>query len=213
MSVTASTPVARLTSARPLLWAGAVAGPLFVVTVLAQAYTRKGFDPARHPLSSLALGELGWLQVANFVVCGTLTLAGAVGLSRSLPSGRASTWGPRLLGLGGAGLIVAGIFRADPINGYPVATPDTVTWHGTIHSMAPALAGIAGLVAYVVFARRFAADREPRWLVWSIVAPIATLAANAVSFAAADFRVLLVGQLIGAAWATSVYLKFHHASG
>jgi hypothetical protein len=47
---------------------------------LLQAYTRDGFDPARHPLSSLALGDLGWLQTANFVVCGLLTLAGAVGL-------------------------------------------------------------------------------------------------------------------------------------
>jgi hypothetical protein len=28
-----------------------------------------------------------------------------------------------------------------------------------------------------------------------------------------DFRPLLIGQLIGAVWATSVYLKFHRTSG
>jgi hypothetical protein len=104
-------------------------------------------------------------------------------------------------------LIVAGLFSADPINGYPVGTPDTVTWHGVVHSMAPAVAGIAGLIAYVVFARRFAADRERGWLAWSIVAPVAILATDAVAFTASDFRALLMGQLIGAAWATSIYLK------
>lgn len=213
MSAAVSVPTARSTSAGPLLLAGAVAGPLFVAVVLTQAYTRNGFDPARHPLSSLALGDLGWLQIANFVVCGVLTLAGAVGLRRALAPGRASTWGPRLVGLGGAGLIVAGIFRTDPINGYPVGIPDTVTWHGIVHSMAPAVAGIAGLIAYAVFARRFAADRERGWLTWSIAAPVAVLATDAVAFAAADFRAMLIGQLIGATWATSVYLKLRRYPG
>jgi hypothetical protein len=184
-----------------------------VAVTLAQAYTRNGFDPARHPLSSLALGDLGWLQIANFVVCGALTLAGAVGLRRALAPGRGSAWCPRLVGLGGAALIVAGIFPTDPINGYPVGAPDTVTWHGIVHSMAPAVAGIAGLIAYVVFARRFAADHERGWLAWSIVAPVAVLATNAVALAAADFRAMLIGQLIGAVWATSVYLKLRRTSG
>lgn len=207
MNAALSVPTARSTSARPLLLAGAVAGPLFVAVALAQGYTRSGFDPARHPLSSLVFGDFGWLQTANFIVCGALTLAGAVGLRRALASGRASTWGPRLLGLGGAALIVAGIFPADPINGYPVGTPDTVTWHGVVHSIGPAVAGIAGLIAYVVFARRFAAANERGWLSWTIVAPIAILATDVVAFAATDFRALLVGQLIGAGWATSIYLK------
>jgi hypothetical membrane protein len=212
MSAAVSVSVARSSSSRPLLVAGAIAGPLFLAVVLAQAYARAGFDPARHPLSSLALGDLGWLQIANFVVCGALTLAGAFGLRRALSPGRASTWGPRLLGLGGAALIVAGVFPTDPINGYPVGVADTVTWHGIIHSMAPAVAGIAGLAAYVVFARRFAADRERGWLAWSIVAPVALLATDAVAFAAADFRAMLVGQLIGSAWTTSVYLKLRRTS-
>jgi Protein of unknown function (DUF998) len=104
-------------------------------------------------------------------------------------------------------LIVAGVFAPDPINGYPAGTADTVSWHGIVHSMAPAVAGIAGLIAYVVFARRFAADRERGWLVWSVVAPVAVLTTNAVAIAAADFRVTLIGQMLGAVWATSVYIK------
>jgi hypothetical protein len=202
-----SVPATRSAPARSLLAAGAVGGPLFVLGVLAQAYTRDGFDPGRHPLSSLALGDLGWLQITNFIVCGVLTLAGAAGLRRALTPGRASTWGPRLIGVGGVALILAGIFPADPINGYPAGTPDAVTWHGTVHSLAPAAAGIAGLIAYVAFARRFAADHEPVWLVWTVATPVVILATNAVSAATGDLRALLVGQAVGAAWTTSFYIR------
>jgi hypothetical protein len=155
----------------------------------------------------LALGEFGWLQTANFLVCGGLTLAGAVGLRWTLAGGRAGTWGPWLIALTGLALIVAGVFPADPMNGFPAGTADPVTWHGTVHSAGPALAGIAGLVAYVVFARRFAADHERRWVAWSVIAPIAIFASNATAFAVADFRLILISQLIGTAWTTSVYLK------
>src|SRR5258705_3023120 len=114
MSAAVSISVARSSSTRPLLVAGAVAGPLFLAVVLALAYARAGFDPARHPLSSLALGDLRWLQIANFVVCGALMLAGAVGLRRALAPGRGAQWAPRLLGLGGAALILAGRFPPRP---------------------------------------------------------------------------------------------------
>jgi hypothetical protein len=36
---------------RNLLGCGLVAGPLFIVASLTQAYARKGFDLARHPIS------------------------------------------------------------------------------------------------------------------------------------------------------------------
>jgi hypothetical protein len=46
----------------------------------------------------LSLGDLGWIQIANFVVTGALFVACAVGLRRVLHPGRAGTWGPRLVG-------------------------------------------------------------------------------------------------------------------
>ena len=208
MNATLAAPTDRSTPVRPLLLAGAAAGPLFVAAVLAQAYVRPGFDPARHPLSSLALGDLGWLQIANFLIYCGLTLTGAVGLQRALGRSRGATWGPRLIALSGVGFIVAGIFPADPINGFPAGTDDVVTWHGAVHSAAgAALAGIAGLVAYGVFARRFAADREWRWVVWTTVTPILVLASSATAAATTDFRPMLMGQAIGAAWITSLFLK------
>jgi hypothetical protein len=195
----------RRASTGSLLAAGAVSGPLFVAIVLVQAVTRDGFDPARHPLSSLALGEYGWIQTAAFLVCGALALAGAVGLRRALAPGRAGTWGPWLVGAGGAALVVAGVFQADPINGYPAGVPDAATVHGAVHSIAPALAGLAGIAGYIVFARRFAGDGERAWTWWTMLALAAAVAANVLAAAAGDFRFELAGQAVGAAWATSVY--------
>jgi hypothetical protein len=53
---------------RRLLQSGLVAGPLFVGTFLVEGLTWDGYQPMRHPVSSLALGQHGWLQVANFAV-------------------------------------------------------------------------------------------------------------------------------------------------
>ncbi len=82
MATVTTTPTAVTTRTRTLLTAGAVAGPLYVVCWLSQALTREAFDPTRHPASLLANGDLGWIQTANFIVAGLLSLAGAVGLRR-----------------------------------------------------------------------------------------------------------------------------------
>ena len=84
---------------RSLLGYGVIAGPLYVVVSLAQALTRDGFDLTRHAWSLLANGSLGWIQIANFVVVGAMTIAFAVGLRRALPAQR---WAPRLVGVYGA---------------------------------------------------------------------------------------------------------------
>jgi hypothetical protein len=39
---------------RNLLYCGIIAGPLFIAASLIQAFTRTGFDLARHPLSRLS---------------------------------------------------------------------------------------------------------------------------------------------------------------
>ncbi|MEU7875668.1 DUF998 domain-containing protein [Dactylosporangium sp. NPDC049140] len=186
---------------RPLLLAGAVAGPLFVAGVLAQAYTRTGFDPARHPLSSLALGDLGWVQIADFVACGVLAVLGAAGLRR------AHAPAPWFVGAGGAAWIVAGVFLPDPVNGFPAGAPDSATWHGAVHSVAPALAGIAGIIGYTIFARRFFIERERGWMAWTISAFVVVVGCTVVAAAAGDFRAALLGQAAGAAWTTSIYAR------
>ena len=59
---------------RILLLCGAIAGPLFIFTVLIQDYTRPGFDPRLDPLSLLSLGDWGWVQIVNFALAGVLIL-------------------------------------------------------------------------------------------------------------------------------------------
>lgn len=144
-----------------LLGWGAVAGPFYVVVSLSQALTRDGFDPTRHQWSLLENGDLGWAQVANFVLTGLMLIAFAVGLRRALAGGRGGRWAPVLTGLFGACLVAAGVFRADPALGFPVGTPDgvgTVTAHGIGHFAAAGVGFIAIAACCFVLARRFTAE-------------------------------------------------------
>ena len=60
--------------------------------------TRDGFDLARHPLSLLSLGDLGWIQIANFVLSGLLFLACAAGMRRVMVEGKGpSSWSARAM--------------------------------------------------------------------------------------------------------------------
>ena len=145
---TSAAPVtAKSRSTRLLLCAGIVAGPLFVGAAAVQALTRNGFDLSHQPLSMLSLGDLGWVQITNFVLAGLLSLAFAVGVARSLRSGPGSKWAPRLFAVFGTGLIIGGVFVPDPALGYPIGTPDgypeTLSVHGALHAVAPPLSFLA----------------------------------------------------------------------
>lgn len=163
--------VANRASARLLLTCGAAAGPIYIVVGLAQALTREGFDMRRHALSQLSNGDLGWIQVANFLVSGLLVLAGAWGVRRVLHAGRAGTWGPILFATYGVGLLGAAIFRADPGLGFPPGTPmegTGISTHGLLHFVFGAIAFYSLIAACFVFARRFAAARERGWVAFSV---------------------------------------------
>ncbi|NUT37259.1 MAG: DUF998 domain-containing protein [Hamadaea sp.] len=165
---------------RRLLLCGVIAGPLFTAVLIGQDLTRAHFDPMRHPGSSLAIGDWGWIQILNFLVCGALTVAYAVGVRGSLRErGRTSFWGPLLIGVWGVGLIGAGVFVADPIGGYPPGTPPSGvhTWHGQLHDVPfSVVAFLAMPVLFFVFARRFFGWREPVWGFVSLVTGLLVLA-------------------------------------
>jgi Protein of unknown function (DUF998) len=152
---------------KSLLGYGVIAGPFYVIVVLAQALLRPGFDLIRDDASLLSNGSLGWIQIANFVVTGVMVLACAVGVRRALTGGPAVTWAPRLLALYGLGLIAAGIFVADPMNGFPPGTPAgrpaSISLHGMLHIVAAGIAFLCLIAACFVLARRFAALDQRRW--------------------------------------------------
>jgi hypothetical protein len=150
-----------------LLACGIVAGPLFLTVGLAQAVTRDRYDLSRHPLSLLSLGDLGWVQIANFVLTGLLFIACAAGMRRALRPGRGGTWGPLLVGGLGAGLVVAGVFVTDAGAGFPPGAPEgapEMSWHGVLHEVGFALASVGMVAGCLVFARRFAAVAQWGWV-------------------------------------------------
>jgi hypothetical membrane protein len=143
----ACTPQTRLT--RSLLGYGVLAGPFYVAVSLAQGLTRDGFDLTRHEWSLLANGPGGWIQVVNLILTGLMVIAAAVGFRRALQSGTGARWAPRLLGVYGAGLVAAGVFRPDPMLGFPVGTPDGPPVHPTLHSTLHIAAAGVGFLALV----------------------------------------------------------------
>lgn len=193
-----------------LLIAGAAAGPLFAALVAAQALTRDGFSLAHQPLSLLSLGEHGWVQIANFITTGTLMVAFAWGMRRVLSAGPGRTWAPLLAGVFGTGLVLGGLFLPDPALGYPPGTPDAIpselTWHGTVHAVAPPLAFTALVACCLVLMRRFIASRRLGWAAYSAVTAVSALLLSAwPSQDGASIR-LFVAALAGFAWTTSVAL-------
>lgn len=205
---------------KTLLVCGVIGGPLFVATFLAEGATRAGYDPLRHPVSSLALGDSGWTQTANLILAGLLTLALAAGLRRALRPERGSTWGPLLVGVWAAGLLGAGIFVTDPVSGYPPGAPDRLSgysWHGALHDLFSLTAFVALAAACFVFARRFAACGERGWAVYSAVGGLVFVIAFVLSsagFGQAAGLVDLAGLLqrvavaIGFGWITLLAVHF-----
>src|SRR5258708_128612 len=108
---------------KSLLGHGVLAGPLYVIVVLAQALLRPGFNLAHDDASLLSNGSLGWIQIANFLVTGAMVIACGIGMRRALTGGRSALWGPLLIGVYRLRLIPARIFLAAPIYGFPPRTP------------------------------------------------------------------------------------------
>ena len=160
---------------RTLLAGGALAGPLYLTVGLAQAFTRPGFDITRHALSLLSNGNLGWIHITNLIVSGLLVVAGAAGVRRALTAGRGRTWAPILIGLYGASLVAAGLFKADPAQGFPLGTPAdamVMTPAGMLHLMSGAVGFLGLIAATLVMARRFAGQGQRGWMLFSVATGI-----------------------------------------
>ena len=148
---------------RALLGYGVLVGPFYLAVGLVQAFVRDGFDLARHPLSLLANGPGGWIQTANFVLSGLMVVAAAVGFQRAL--GPKSRTASGLLGAFGAGMLVAAVFRADPVDGFPAGTPlgppTSISTAGLVHFIAGSL-GFTSLAVSCFFAARAMSRRQAR---------------------------------------------------
>lgn len=163
---------------RLLLSCGVIGPLLFIVVFLIEGATRADYNPLRYPVSSLSIGDLGWIQAANFLMIGLLLFAFALGLRRALRASRGGVWGPLLIGLAGIGLFGAGIFTSDPVFGYPPGAPLVLAQysiHGHLHDLFSLLLFVGLPAACFVFCRRFATLGEHGWAVYSLLAGLGML--------------------------------------
>lgn len=195
---------------RSLLTCAVVASPLWAAVSLTQAATRQGFDITRHPLSALSNGSLGWLQITNFLLAGTLLALGASGLRRSLHGTPGGTWAPRLVRIGGIGMIAAGAFVMDPVDGFPTGAPSadaaTLTWHSYAHFAAGSVTFTSLIAACYVLGRHFGRTGNRPYAFASRVAGTALLIGNgwAMSGGRAGTLTLAVGAVTAMLWVSVV---------
>ncbi len=160
--------------------------PLFFAVLIIQFFTRAGFDIRRIPISLLSLGDLGWIQIANFIIAGLLALACTIGMRRALAGSKGGTWGPLLIATYGLGLLLAGIFHPDPGYGFPPSAPAgmmlPMSGHAIVHYVAFAILFISLIAACFVFSRRFRALGQNGWSIYSAATGIVTPVLIAVGF-------------------------------
>ncbi|WP_027947271.1 DUF998 domain-containing protein [Amycolatopsis taiwanensis] len=182
-------PVSTAPSPRTRLLMLAGLGPaLYIVVLLLDSLTRPAYNPLHHFGSELANGDRGWLMIANFIVAGTFTICFALGLRKVLRPGRGALVAPVFVGLFGLGLVVAGVFVADPKPGYPAGSTGTAnpTLHSLIHDGNLFPTWIVMTIAILVLAARFAADKQWGWMWYSTATAVAAMATLLVAVARYD---------------------------
>lgn len=202
-----------------LLACGVLAGPIFTLAWICEGATRSDYDGLRHPISSLALGERGWTQAATFLATGALTAAFALGIHRALAPKGGARWTTRFVAAAGIGLIGAGLFPTDPMNGYPPGTPLLpIDWSvtGRLHRLFSALFFLGVPLACFALARRFASWGSSRWALFSRATALAFLAAFVLTSAGflhkgpfAEVPGLLQRIAVTVAWLWLTLLAFH----
>ncbi|WP_444947469.1 DUF998 domain-containing protein [Micromonospora ureilytica] len=196
---------------RLLLGCGTVAGLLFPVLSFGQAFTRSGFELRRHAVSSLTLGDLGWLQVIAFASTGVLAVAFAVGLWQTLRPGRAGTVVPVLVGVYGVAMVGGGIFVPDPALGWPpgapAGLPEQASTGSVLHTVCGAAAFLSLIAAGLLLARRFAGQGDRNWALYSAATGAVAFVLTALPWSegSASIRfavgaVLISGWLVALSW-------------
>ena len=136
--------------------------------------TRTDLDPARQVMSEYANGRFGWFMTIVFYAMGLACVVVAVRLGRAIERRPLSVAVRTLLGLGGLGLILAGVFEVER-----PAVPDTV--EEVIHSDATLTAFTLIITAMLLFA--ILCRWDPRWRDFRATAmALAIIAAAAGAF-------------------------------
>jgi hypothetical protein len=137
-----------------LAWAGLLGVGVFVVAVAVLHGLEPRLDPVREAVSYYVHGRCGWVLTAGLVALGAGSAALTIGVARGLRRGAASV---ACLAAWSAGVLLGGIFPADPPGNWD-RPPSTA---GAIHGIAAMVALAVLPVAAILVAR--ASRRDPRW--------------------------------------------------
>ena len=201
---------------RSLLGYGVLVGPFYLTTGLIQAFVREGFALARHPLSLLANGPGGWVQTANFVLSGLMVVAAAVGFKRVL--GPRSLVASGFLAAFGTSMIVAAVFRADPMDGFPPGTPlgppTSISTMGLVHFLAGTLGFISLAVSCFAGARAMSRRNARSMARLSVLAGLAIILGFFGGFLIPGVGTLGIwfAVLVGWAWLAVLSLHLYRAT-
>jgi hypothetical protein len=184
-----------------LLIAGQVGCILFIVLFLIQGQLREGYSPLKFPVSSLSIGQYGWIQQANFLISGALIFLSSFGLYKATTNIKGQLWTSIFFGVAGLGLIGAGIFTSDPVYGYPLTEPFhgaqyTVT--GRVHEAVSTLFFVGVPVTCFKMRYRFKAIGEQRLALLSNIFGFGILAGLVISgagFRQTPYLVIIAGLL------------------
>lgn len=139
------------TSARPALWIGVIGAVLFPAVYLVDGVLRPGYRTLVDPISALAIGPGGGVQVGDFVLYGVLLIISAYGWRKVLVHGPAAVLYPVARIVSGLALIATGIVHAGPV-------------HNAVSSLS-LIATVAGL--FILAARL---HRSSGWRAWASAA-------------------------------------------
>jgi hypothetical protein len=161
-----------------LLLCGPIGCIVFITLFLIQGVIRESYFPFRFPISSLSIGEFGWIQITNFIISGSLIFLFAFGLRQAATSLKGIIWISRLIGVVGLGLVGAGICSTDPVYGYPITEPLRLaqfTLHGHLHDFFSLFVFICSPIACFKFYNRFKDYGNASWATYSLISGIGIL--------------------------------------
>jgi len=157
---------------------GAMSGPVFVGTTLILGVMRAHYSQLRYPVSMLALGSSGWVQVTNFLITGILVLVFALGLWRHYRTSRVMTLSAMLIVLLALTIIGAGVFPTDGISAQ-LHGPASLTWHHTLHGQLHRVFASTGFfvlpMSSFAMACQFCRWRQNGWALYSLISGISSL--------------------------------------
>ncbi len=165
----------------------------------------------------LSLGDIGWIQITNFVVTGALFTASAIGMRQVLHPGPGGTWGPLTVGSFGLSQIAGGLFVADPALGFPIGAaegmPDAVSWHGHFHAGAFAVGMSSLIAATCVLGRYFAITGQRRFAFYTATSGVAFVAFGAIGATVNDWRIVAAAVVTGWVWASLAAAQIRTRAG